>query len=923
LKKEKIVLIDSNNIAYRAFFALPDTITTSSGMITNAVLGFTNMILKLAEDLKPDTMICAFDSKTPTFRHKMFDQYKIHRKKMPDELIHQIPLIKQVMEAFNIVCIEKEGMEADDILASLAKTASGAYRQTIIVTGDKDMLQMVSDDIKVLSTKRSITDTIIYDRDGVEKKLGVSPDKVRDLLALAGDSSDNIPGVPGIGPKTAVKLIKQFGNMDSIFESIESIKSPKLKSMLLENRELANTSRKLTTLKDDIEIDTGLIENSFRNLDLEKVKKIFEELEFNNLLNRLPKYIEIMDFKSLRPEKTDRNIKKINLETFGAGIDLKGYLEKNNKKVFIASIEGEQKINGLVIYFGEDIAYLVDRESLGRPEIKEVLKGLFEDKKIIKTGIHLKALIKFLLGFNIGIGGSINDMGIMFLILNPLRSGTDIFEISRNILKTEIRELSIGSPESKDTDIKGDSHEEKIKDDQMTLDLGDIAANASIEDEVMIDRSSEQVETLLKSLALYGQIEEKILLSIQEKDLIRTYREIEEPLIKIFAEMEYVGVAVDLDYLSKLIKEYEIKIAALTKEIYSLSGEEFNINSSRQLGDVLYKKLKLPALKKTKTGLSTDAATLKAIQDTSPVISKLLEYREKNKLKNTYIDVLPNLVDPEDGRVHTNYKQLGTSTGRISSNNPNLQNIPIRTEYGKQIRKAFIPGKDYDLLMASDYSQIELRVLAHMSEDENLIDSFKRQEDIHTRTASEIFAVDYNEVSPELRRKAKAVNFGIIYGMTEFGLASRLSIDENEAREYISKYFGRYPGVSIFIKKLIEDAYKHGYSTTMFGRKRYIKELGSSNGRIRSLGERFAVNTPIQGSAADIMKLSTIVLFNDLRLKEVDSNIILHVHDELVLELKKKDKEVIEKIVKNSMEKCIKLKVALKVDINTGSDWYI
>ncbi|MCK5567640.1 MAG: hypothetical protein KAI62_06995, partial [Actinomycetia bacterium] len=381
---------------------------------------------------------------------------------------------------------------------------------------------------------------------------------------------------------------------------------------LLENRELANTSRKLTTLKDDIKIDTGLIENSFRNLDLEKVKKIFEELEFNNLLNRLPKYIEIMDFKSVRPEKTDRNIKKITLETFGAGIDLESYLEKNNKKVFIASIEGEQRIDGLVIYFGEDIAYLVDRESLGRPEIKEVLKDLFEDKNITKTGIHLKALIKFLLGFNIGIGGSINDMGIMFLILNPLRSGTDIFEISRNILKTEIRELSIRSPGGKDNDIKGDSHEEKIKDDQMTLDLGDVAASAGTEGEIMIDRSSKQVETLLKSLALYGQIEEKILLSIQEKDLIRTYREIEEPLIKIFAEMEYVGVAVDLDYLSKLIKEYEIKIAVLTKEIYSLSGEEFNINSSRQLGDVLYKKLKLPALKKTKTGLSTDAATLKA-----------------------------------------------------------------------------------------------------------------------------------------------------------------------------------------------------------------------------------------------------------------------------------------------------------------------
>ncbi|MEE8324302.1 MAG: DNA polymerase I [Candidatus Humimicrobiaceae bacterium] len=923
MKKEKIVLIDSNNIAYRAFFALPDTITTSSGMITNAVLGFTNMILRLVEDLKPYTIICAFDSKTPTFRHKMFDQYKIHRKKMPDELAHQIPLIKQVMKAFNIVCIEKEGMEADDILASLAKTASETYEQAIIVTGDKDMLQMVSDNVKVLSTKRSITDTIIYDSDGVEKKLGVSPDKVKDLLALAGDSSDNIPGVPGIGPKTAVKLIKQFGSIESIFEGIERIKSPRLKTLLLENREIVNMSRKLTALKDDIKIDSGLIENSFRNLDLEKVREIFEELEFNNLLNRLPKYIEIMDFKSIHPKKIERAIKKINLKTFDDGINPGTILEKNNKKVFIASIEGDQGIDGLMIYFGQDTAYLLDKGDLDKPEINVILKDLFEDKDIIKTGLHLKALIKFLMGFKIGIDGIINDMEIMFLILNPLKSGADIFEISRNILKTEIRELSPESSVNKDTDIKSDPAEEKKKDKQMTLDLGEGPESADTAGEVKIDRNSEQVKTLLKSLALYEQIEEIMLLSIREKELTRTYREIEEPLIRILAEIEYIGVAIDLDYLKKLINEYEIKISELTKEIYKLSGEEFNINSSRQLSEILYNKLKLPAHKKIKTGLSTDAATLKTIQDTSPVIGKILEYREKTKLKNTYIDVLPGLVYPEDGRVHTNYNQLGTSTGRISSNNPNLQNIPIRTEFGKQIRKAFIPGNGYDLLMASDYSQIELRVLAHMSEDENLIDSFKREEDIHTRTASEIFAVDYDEVSPELRRKAKAVNFGIIYGMTEYGLASRLSINEDEAREYINKYFGRYPGVSIFIKKLIEDAYKYGYSTTMFGRKRYIKELGSSNGRIRSLGERFAVNTPIQGSAADIMKLSTIVLFNDLRRKEVDSNIILHVHDELVLELKEKDKSIIEKIVKNSMENCIELKVGLKVDINIGSDWYI
>lgn len=921
--KEKIILIDSNNIAYRAFFALPDTITTSSGIITNAVLGFTNIVLKLAEDLKPDTIICAFDSKSPTFRHKMFDQYKIHRKKMPDELIHQIPLIKQVMEAFNIACIEKEGMEADDILASLARKASGSYKQTIIFTGDKDMLQMVSDDIKVLSSRKSITDTIIYDREGVEKKLGVSPDRVKDLLALMGDSSDNIPGIPGIGPRTAVKLIKQFGSIEEIFKGIESIKSEKLKNLLGQNREATVISKKLAILKEDIEFDTGIMDTSFRDLDFKKVKEIFEELEFKNLVNRLPKYIGIMDFKAVQPEAATIIDKKISLKTFAADIDYEVILEKNGSKAFIAALEEDGRVCGLIIYFGGDRAYLVEKQTMEKADTALSLKNLLEEKTIAKTGIHFKAIIKFLMEYGISIEGSINDLGIMFLILNPLKSGTDIFEISREVLKTEIRNASFGPAENIAGEGTNDARNRNMETSQMSLDLAGTGANIDTGEDLKIDRSSEQVETALKSLALYDQIEEKILLSVREKDLVRTYREIEEPLIKILAGMEYTGVAIDLDHLSELINEYEGEISRLTREIYELSGEDFNINSSRQLSEVLYKRLKLPALKKTKTGLSTDAATLKAIQHTSPVIGKILEYREKTKLKNTYIDVLPNLVHPGDGRVHTNYNQLGTSTGRISSNNPNLQNIPVRTEYGRQIRKAFIPGKGYDLLMASDYSQIELRILAHMSEDENLIDSFSRQEDIHTRTASEVFAVDYNEVGPDLRRKAKAINFGIIYGMTEFGLASRLSISEEEARDYINRYFRRYPGVSIFLKKLIEDAYKNGYSTTMFGRKRYIKELGSSNGRIRSLGERFAVNTPIQGSAADIMKLSTIVLYNNLRSEELDSNIILHVHDELVLELKEKDQKKIEKIIRRSMENCIKLRVRLKVDISTGSNWYI
>ncbi|MDD5601135.1 MAG: DNA polymerase, partial [Actinomycetota bacterium] len=480
-------------------------------------------------------------------------------------------------------------------------------------------------------------------------------------------------------------------------------------------------------------------------------------------------------------------------------------------------------------------------------------------------------------------------------------------------------------PESED----GDKDKNKGERKQLSLDLsggGGSSSSSSTGKEQIEDKSTEAVyelEILKRKLSLYEKIESSLLEGLSEEDMEELYWKIEEPLIRILAEMEYTGVCIDREYLNDLIKEYDREIKNLEKEIYELCGEKFNINSSRQLAEVLYNKLGLPAVKRTKTGLSTDAESLRAIYDSSPVIAKILDYREKTKLKNTYIDVLPRLIDPVDLRVHATYHQLGTSTGRISSSDPNLQNIPVRTEYGRQIRKAFIPGAGYDLIMSADYSQIELRILAHLSEDEILIDSFRKDEDIHARTASELFDVDYNEVTEELRRKAKTINFGIIYGMTEYGLMNRLSIPEEEAREYIKKYFERYQGVNKYLKFLVDEAYKKGYSTTIFGRKRYLRELGSSNSQVRSLGERYAVNTPIQGSAADIIKLSTIVLFDKLKSEKIDSNIILHVHDELVLELKEKDSEIIRKILKESMENCVKLKVNLKVDIKSGVNWYI
>ena len=912
-RNNKVILIDGNNIAYRAFYALPDSISTSSGIITNAVLGFTNMLLKLIEEQHPDTILCAFDSKIPTFRHKIFDRYKINRKKMPTELSSQFPLIKEVLDAFNIIYLERDGFEADDVLAGIVNSIKDEFNQIIIVTGDKDLLQLVSGNIKVMAIKKGIADTVIFDRLKVEEKFGVKPENMKDLLALMGDSSDNIPGVPGIGPKTARLLVKKYGCLEEIYKNINKVDNPRLRELLTNNKNLAELSKELTTLKIARDTDVSeFINKSFKNISFNKVKQLFESLEFRSLEKRLVNLKDKIDFKEEIPVVKKR-ADKINLKRLTGGSNLE-ILNKNlTKNIYITEFTGGDVFYGIILYSGVDSAFLIEKDSLNEGTIKETIKKLLENKEIEKSGFDFKKIYKILKDYGICLSGKLIDYKILYLILNPLKSTTTLDEITGDLLNMEIEdiELSEGKEGSDLIEFK-DIKEKK----QLTLDLYK-------DEKQKIKADKEYLDGILRRLSLYKKIETGLLEKIKKEKLDKLYWRIEEPLIQVLAEMEYTGVNIDKKYLSSLIEEYELDIGRLEKEIYKLCGEEFNINSSQQLSEILYRKLNLPVTKKTKTGFSTDAGALKAIYDSSPIIKKILDWREKTKLKNTYIDVLPALIDPEDLRVHTTYNQLGTSTGRISSSDPNLQNIPVRTDYGRQIRKAFIPGKGYDLILASDYSQIELRVLAHLSGDENLLGSFNRKEDIHTRTASEIFRVSYDDVDATLRRKAKAINFGIIYGMTEYGLKSRLSIPEEEAKEYIQKYFDRYPGVKKYLKFLIDDAYKKGYTTTIFGRKRYLKELGSSNVRIRSLGERFAVNTPIQGSAADIMKLSTVILFNKLKLNNIDSNIILHVHDELVLELKERDLEKIKKIVIESMENCVSLKVKLRVDIKTGKNWYI
>jgi len=881
---KKLMLIDGNNLAYRAYYALPDSIATSSGTTTNAVLGFTSMLLKLIEEQNPDSIIAAFDSKGPTFRHDLFADYKVNRKEMPALLSGQLPLIEEVLKAFNIAVLKKEGYEADDIIATIVEKAKD-YSQIFIVSGDKDMLQLVSDKVKVIVNRKGITDTMTYGPKTVKENYGVDPERIKDLLALMGDSSDNIPGIPGIGPKTAVKLLKKYKDIGELYQNIEHIENKRLKNLLEENRDMAFKSLGLTRLKIDPELDlSGLLKTSYTGIDMAAIEKLFNSLEFRSLYKRLRSANLPLGKSTNRPEQEAGRLKNL------VNITGKSLLEKlaGEIKGKLYMLYANRKQQSILFYCGSDNVYRLGLELLDKQEIKQNLQKVFSDTRIAWCGYDFKNIYKVFKRYGCQLSGKVIDFKILYLLLNQHQADIGLDDLIYKVWGTDIS-----------------STEQQP---------GQLELSFKQEDECKLD---------LKRISIYPKIEDVLVKEIKKESLERVYKQIEEPLIKVLADMEYTGVYVDKEYLQSLIGQYRKDIERLKQEIYEICGQRFNINSTQQLASILYEKLGLPATKKTKTGYSTDVSALQAIKDRSPVIEKILDYREKTKLKNTYLDVLPKLIDPTDGRVHATYNQMGTTTGRISSNDPNLQNIPIRTALGRQIRKAFIPGTGYELILAADYSQIELRILAHLSEDQGLIEAFSSGEDIHARTASEVFNVDYEQVDDTLRRKAKAINFGIIYGMTKYGLMSRLSISEDEAEQYIALYFARFPRVKSYLEYLIKEAYRCGYATTIFGRKRKITELGSSNLRLRNLGERLAVNTPIQGSAADIMKLSTILLYDRLKKKGLDSNIILHVHDELVLELKQKELEEVRKLVRQSMEGCIKLKVGLKVDIKTGKNWYI
>ncbi|SEF90173.1 DNA polymerase I [Caloramator fervidus] len=846
---KKMVIIDSNSLLNRAFYALPP-MNTSYGQPTNAVYGFTLMLFKIFEEISPDYIIAAFDKSRKNFRHEKYSDYKAGRKKMPDELAQQFEPVKELLRAFNIGILEVEGYEADDIIGTISKKYAGSDLKIFIVTGDRDTLQLVNDNVNVLLTKKGVTEIEKYDLNYIRDKFGINPIQIIDLKALMGDSSDNIPGVPGIGEKTALKLLRQYKDLDNIYSNLESINPIRIRELLRENKEIAYLSRQLATINLEVPVDINLDDVKIKNCDKNKVRDIFIKLEFNSLLSKV----------SYEDKEKDINLKKIDaIEDINK---IKESIALNSKFNF-CFVQDKKSILGMTIENGIFIP-----ENL----IKEFY-DIFSNNEIEKNTYSSKIVYNYLKERDIQLKNVNFDAEIAAYVLNPSLNNYSMMNLINKYLGQQL------------------SFDDVIKQACYFINHLDV-------------------------------IKEKMLKEMEELDLISLYFKVELPLVEVLSDMEIAGFKVDKETLHSIGFQLSEEIDRLTSEIYDLAGEEFNINSPKQLGTILFEKLKLPVVKKTKTGYSTDAEVLEELSSYHVIVEKVIQYRQLTKLKTTYIDGLKDAIS-NDGKIHSNFNQTVTATGRISSTEPNLQNIPIKLEQGRQIRKAFVPSNENCLILTADYSQIELRILAHLSKDENLIDAFLKGQDIHARTASEIFKVPIEEVTPLQRSRAKTVNFGIVYGLSDYGLAKDLKISKKEAKEYIDKYFERYKGVKEYLEKTIQFAKEKGYVKTILNRIRYIPEIRSSNRTLKMLGERLAMNTPVQGSAADVIKVAMIKVYNKLKEQNLKSKIILQVHDELVLEVYKDELEIVKMIVKTEMENAIKLLVPLVVDINYGENWYL
>jgi len=879
---KKLFLIDGNSFCYRAFYAIAN-LSASNGQPTNAVYGFVIMLNKIIKDQKPDYIVASFDRKEPTFRHKKFDGYKIHRKPMPDELVSQLPIIKSVLEAYRVPVFELAGFEADDILATIVKKCRQRDDLEIyIATGDKDALALVDSRTFVYSPNNFNGD-FIYDQQAVKEKFGVLPCQMVELMALMGDASDNIPGVPGIGPKTASSLITEFSSVENLLNNIDMVKRESTRELLKKNTELLNLSRELAQLDADVPIDFAVEDLKIKNPDQNKLYSLFKELEFKKLLKGLAPDTAVQEDVNYilvdTDEKFDKLLKSIaGLTEFALDFETTGTDPMQAVPV------------GVSFCYKPKEAYYVPVKKIDG--IFKKLKPILENEKIGKVGQNIKYEILILKNQGIELKGVIFDTMVASYLLNPSKSNHNLEDIAFEYLDYRM------NPVIEDLLGKGKS--------AITMDQVDV-------DKVCRYCCQDSDITM--------RLKNVLSVQLQEKGLYELFFNIELPLVYVLAQIEYAGVRIDTGYLAKMSTRLKKDLDNLTARIYEIAGGEFNINSPKQLSAILFDKLKLRVVKKTKTGVSTDESVLQVLAAEHALPDAILQYRQLFKLKSTYVDALPELVNKKTDRLHASFNQTVTATGRLSSSEPNLQNIPVKTDIGRQIRGAFISKGKQNRILSADYSQVELRILAHISGDSDMIEAFKSRRDIHTHTASLIYNVKEEDVDSKMRSSAKTVNFGIIYGMSPYGLSKDLRISVEEATIFIDAYFARYPKVKAYMQDSIEAARSKGFVTTLMDRRRWIPEINSLNVNIRQFAERTAINTPIQGSAADLIKIAMININSQLRKKNMKTSMILQVHDELVFDVPEEETKEATALIRDLMEHAIELKVPVEASLKIGENW--
>lgn len=872
---KKILLIDGSSLIFRAFYAIKN-LTTKDGVFVNGVYGFLNMYYKALELTNPTHVFVAFDKGSKTFRHTEYSDYKGTRDKAPNEITYQFGILKDLLSSMNVNYLELDEYEADDILGTIAKLAQKEGFEVDIFTGDRDYLQLVDDNIFVYLTKKGISEIKLMDNNAIYEDFGISPKQLIEVKALQGDSSDNIPGVKGVGEKTALKLIQEYGNLENLYENLGKLKG-KLKENLENEKDKAYLSRYLGEIYLNVPIDKNIEDFELKDVNLNEYIEKLENLEFKSIINKYFKDVKKDNSKSIN-HKIDSEV--INFSEIFDKI-------KNDKSIAVKFFSDKEYIYREKFYIGVYSDYNKKSYICKEFNLKDFERLCNSDIKIV--GYDIKEELFFLLKNNFEVN-NYEDVMILEYLVDSNKGNYDITKVSEELLHLEIIDL-------KERFGKG-------KNKKTFFDL---------DEDIIVKYISQYVFAISELYSIFVQ-------KVKENNLYSLYENVEKPLVKILADMEKTGVKVDKNKILELNEEYSKLADEYEQRVYELAGEEFNLNSPKQLGVILFDKMKLPVVKKTKTGYSTDVEVLEKLSEDYEIAEYILKYRSLNKLISTYlVGILDYIM--EDDRVRTSYKQMITATGRLSSVDPNLQNIPVRTQEGKNIRKVFVADKN-KVFIDADYSQIELRVLAHLSKDLVMIDSFKNDLDIHYKTASEVFGVPIEEVTDNQRRSAKAVNFGIVYGISDYGLSKDLNITRNEARQYIDGYLNTYPNIKNYMEEIVKLAKKDGYVTTILGRKRYIPEINSKNFNIRSFGERIALNTPIQGSAADIIKLAMIKVYERLKEEKVNAKLILQIHDELIIECDEKEKDIVKNILKESMENVYKLDLPLKVDVCEGRNWY-